>query len=859
MASNTAEGQINILVKAKDDATKVLQGVGGAMGNAAKAGAAVAAGAIAGIGVAAVGVGIKASTAFMDFQDSMNEVFTLLPGISASAMDEMEANTLKAAEGMGRLPNEVIPALYQALSAGVPEGNVFDFLDTAHKAALGGVTDIETAVDGMSSVVNAYGADVINAGQASDLMFTAVRLGKTTFGELSSSLSKVTPTAAAVGVGFENITAALATMTSQGTTTKMASTQLNSLLAELATGGTAVNDIFVELAGTGFQDFMDQGNDMQDVMILLSDYAEENGISFLDMFGSIDAAKAAMQLTGKGAESFAKNLDAMNNSAGATDAAFETMNKGLKRTWEVIQTKMVTNLIRLGDALSPLIEMVGNAMAGAVENLEAKLQQVLPYIQNVIFAFQKFFENLQNGQSPIEAFKNLVSKLMIVFGASVEDALAFQAAFDQVILAIQEFGEQVQLAIDAVVEFVTPIAEWIAQFVTLQDVLIALGIALTPIIFSIGVSAVSAMAAFVASAAPILLIVGGLIAAVSGLRYVWENDIGGIKTFLIEAWEGTIRPALQQLVEWFQTNIPVAIAAMVAFWEGTLEPAFKSAAAYISGTVVPALKVLAENVGEKLRAASQTLSDFWNNVLLPAITAVANFFNDVLIPILVALYDVHMAALDAIVRTVQGAWENVLLPALETVAAFIEDTVVPVITELYSDVMEAWNTVSEAVGEVWNEVIAPALQAVTDKIKTALQPALEGLNSFIKDKIQPVLESFGSWWDGLGEKVGTFQDKVQSLIDFLQKLKEKIDAIDWFKANGGGVDPDNPGGGGNGTDSAFGRGSNLPFGGGVPGASGAAINNGRYTTNYYTLSVGTTASGSDVIQSFEYMKALGVN
>ena len=92
-------------------------------------------------------------------------------------MDEMRNQVLDVSGDMGRLPEEVIPALYQSLSAGVPTDNVFEFMDTAHKAALGGVTDLETAVDGITSVVNAYGSDVVSAANASDVMFTAVRLG----------------------------------------------------------------------------------------------------------------------------------------------------------------------------------------------------------------------------------------------------------------------------------------------------------------------------------------------------------------------------------------------------------------------------------------------------------------------------------------------------------------------------------------------------------------------------------------------------------------------------------------------------------------------------------------------------------
>ena len=159
-----------------------------------------------------------------NFENQMNEVYTLLPGISKTAMDAMTDDVLKFSREMGVLPSETVPALYQAISAGVPKENVFDFMTIASKASIAGVTELETAVDGITSVVNKYGSDVVSAQEASDLMFTAVKLGKTDFDQLSKSLFNVIPTAADLGVEFGTVTAALAAMMALGTPTSVATT-----------------------------------------------------------------------------------------------------------------------------------------------------------------------------------------------------------------------------------------------------------------------------------------------------------------------------------------------------------------------------------------------------------------------------------------------------------------------------------------------------------------------------------------------------------------------------------------------------------------------------------------------------------
>ena len=87
----------------------------------------------AAVGAAAIGIGVAGTMAFVDFERSMNEVFTLVPGTSQDAMDAMTNNVKKFSKEFGVVPDQVIPALYQALSAGVPQDNVFASLETTHK------------------------------------------------------------------------------------------------------------------------------------------------------------------------------------------------------------------------------------------------------------------------------------------------------------------------------------------------------------------------------------------------------------------------------------------------------------------------------------------------------------------------------------------------------------------------------------------------------------------------------------------------------------------------------------------------------------------------------------------------------
>lgn len=317
------------------------------VGTAAKAGFAAAAGAA----TAFAASGVKA---FSEFQEQMNEVFTLLPGISEKEMGKMSGQVKDFAKEFGVLPEKVVPALYQALSAGVPKKNVFEFMEGAQKLAKGGVTDLTTAVDGLSSVTNAYGADVIDAATASDIMFTTVKLGKTTVGEMSSSLSNVIPAAAAAGVTFEEVGAAIAALTSQGIPTAQATTQMRSAIVELTQGAGKASKAFVEISGKTFPEFIKGGGTMQEALQMMEKEAKKNGASLLDMFGSVEGGSAALALTGRGTETFVGNLEAMGGASGAADQAFATMDSGMASTMDKLKARVKVMSIDVGEKISSI-------------------------------------------------------------------------------------------------------------------------------------------------------------------------------------------------------------------------------------------------------------------------------------------------------------------------------------------------------------------------------------------------------------------------------------------------------------------------------------------------------------------------
>ena len=333
----------------------------GRMGKAVK----VVGFAFAGAGVAAAGIGVAALKLAADFDKAFSEVRTLLPNVSDEAFGALQKDLRDFSNETGTVTTEAIPALYQAISAGVPRENVMDFLRVANKAAVGGVTDLETAVDAITSTVNAYGPEVLSATQASDIMFTAVRLGKTTFDELGASLFNVVPTAASFGVGLDQVAAALAVTTAQGVPTTIATTQLRQAFVEAGRESSILAKTIKERTGKSFSQLIKEGKPVHRIFQDLREDMPED--DFRNLFSSVEAANAALLITGDAAERVDDALAETAIAAGATDKAFETVADTATFKMQKSMNLMRNVLLEIGVALLPaLVEVLDKAVLPAL-------------------------------------------------------------------------------------------------------------------------------------------------------------------------------------------------------------------------------------------------------------------------------------------------------------------------------------------------------------------------------------------------------------------------------------------------------------------------------------------------------------
>jgi TP901 family phage tail tape measure protein len=594
--------------------------LGKGLGLAVAAGAATAAVAVG----AFVAGGIKGA---VDLERGLREIVTLFGTTGSEAdklMGELTAGVADLSNEVGIAASEITGGLYSAISAGVPKENAFEFMRVASQAAIAGVTDVETSVDGLTTVINAFGLEASDAGAVADSMFAAVQGGKTTFEELSASMFQVAPAAAGLGIGFEDVNAAIATLTASGTPTSVATTQMKAALSELGKGGTKAATAFEEITGKTFPDFIASGGTLEGALYRMGDAAGGSATEMSNMFGSVDAGAAASQLGITNAAKFTEELERQQGAFGATTDAFGTMQEGVGRKMEMVKTKISNASIEIGtaalplisdalDALEPYIESFTDAITwlteGGLGGLRDTIQAMFASDDGVVGPIAGAFEtikgvfetavafiteNMDQIKEIISGVIEVVTTLWDMFG---EDVMSFvKSTFDAVMVIVGGAMDFIQGLINTVLGILT--GDWdrawegIKQMVSgIWEVikgLVSAGIARIKLMFKIGLSLIAG-------------IFGGMWKNITdGISGAWEAIKSGVGAII-----DSIKEKGTEALTWF-TELPGKIIAALGNVKKMLVDSGKAIVQGLIDGITEKFQALRDKAGE----IAQTVRDF---------------------------------------------------------------------------------------------------------------------------------------------------------------------------------------------------------------------------------------------------------
>lgn len=292
---------------------------------------------------------------------------------------ELKKTVKRISNESGIMQEEISNAMYEALSSGIKTEDITKFTEQGLKLTKAGFTDLPTVIDATTTALNAYGDAAPSVEKIQDIMVKTQDLGKITVDEFGKSMGRVIPTAAAAGVSFDQLGAGYAILTSRGINASEATTSLNSMLNELASSGTKSDKALREMTGKSFKELTAEGKNIGDVLNIIQENAKGAGLELGDMFGNINASKAAQSLTQGGTDAYDKALGSMQNSDGSVDANYQKMMGD-----ELEHAKAVEQLrnafIDMGTQVMPIISNI----MGKIGELAMKFQELTPHQQKVL-------------------------------------------------------------------------------------------------------------------------------------------------------------------------------------------------------------------------------------------------------------------------------------------------------------------------------------------------------------------------------------------------------------------------------------------------------------------------------------------
>lgn len=379
--------ELAILLTAEDRASGKLRGIGGqaeSMGRIIGQASKIASAAMIGLGTASF------KTA-MDFEASMSQIVGLV-GVSREQVASWKEDLLKLGPQVAKSPQELAEALYFVTSAGFQGQQALDVLTTSARAAAAGLGETKIVADALTSAINAYGIENLNATAAADILTAAVREGKLEATELAPVMGRLLPISAALGIGFEQVAGVLAVMSRTGLDAAEASTSLSAIMSTLLKPGEAAAEVLedVGLSMGDLRDMAAKPGGLLEVLKTLDEAFGDNDEALATVIPNIRALRGVMNVLAQNAGTVENVLTGVAEATGSLDNAFEAAQETAKFRLNAALSELQGLLVTLGSELLPILVPILRDVTTGIEDVTEAFSDLSPETQENIVKFGLF-------------------------------------------------------------------------------------------------------------------------------------------------------------------------------------------------------------------------------------------------------------------------------------------------------------------------------------------------------------------------------------------------------------------------------------------------------------------------------------
>ena len=386
----------------------------------------VAAAAISAVAVASVR---QAS----QFETSIAKVEGLV-GITGDELDQLASATRRLGIETGKGAIEAAEGLFVITSSGLRGADAIEALELSLKASTAGLGETEAIARAVSGAMNAYGADVIDAADATDVIVATARAGNFETSAFAASIGRVLPFAVQAGASLEDMGGAVALLTRTNTDAGQSVTQMSALFRAfvvpteeakkaLDNVGLSAEDMRNAIASEGLPAALD----------MLDEKLGGNREQLGRLLGSSEAASAAFQILDADSQTIAETFGVVNDAAGMTQEAFEVMQDTAENKFAVAMATAKDSLLNIGSAIldnvSPHLDSFILWMQDNGPTIEQGFIRIFDAIDKFITSevlanmIQSFADMWPEIEDTIESLGNLVLALSPLLEGTLDNIL----------------------------------------------------------------------------------------------------------------------------------------------------------------------------------------------------------------------------------------------------------------------------------------------------------------------------------------------------------------------------------------------------------------------------------------------------
>lgn len=168
----------------------------------------------------------------IDFEGAITRI-RANSNLSEKEIASLRTRVLELAGETAKSPRELAEGLYFLASAGLKANEVQEVLESSAKASASGFGEVGDIARLTANALNAYAKDGLRAKEVTDTLAAGIREGTAEPDEFANALGRILPIAQKAGVGFDEVVASLASLSTIGLDVNEGVTAMRGLMAGL--------------------------------------------------------------------------------------------------------------------------------------------------------------------------------------------------------------------------------------------------------------------------------------------------------------------------------------------------------------------------------------------------------------------------------------------------------------------------------------------------------------------------------------------------------------------------------------------------------------------------------------------------